>query len=166
MEQIEAKQSFYSKVGEMPPLKHKVGESFDIEKSEVVAWLMAQPQTKEWAFRQAAGRGLIEYDESSGTWRGVRKAVPVQADYARKPRKSSGRPVGRPKRLKDEEVMAAIPAEGLHSSGIARSLNIPVSTATGYLLRLEREGKIRAARMYLSTVWHRPVAVAVEDIDP
>ena len=149
----------------MPPLRHKVGERFSIEKSEVVAWLMAQPEVKEWAFRQAASRGLIKYDEASGTWRGVKKAVPPPAEYAPKSGKPSDRPVGRPKRLKDGEVLAAIPAEGLHSSGVARKLNTPVSTITGYLLRLERERKVRAVRLNLSTIWHRVTAVAVEDID-
>ena len=59
----------------LPPLRHSLpGEVFDIAHSEVVRWLMGQPEIMQLVFNAARNRGFIVYDKETGTWRG--------ADYA------------------------------------------------------------------------------------
>lgn len=56
----------------MPPLPHSVaGQVFDIENSEVVKWLISQPQLKQWIFDKAVGSERIKYNGESGLWCGV-----------------------------------------------------------------------------------------------
>jgi len=58
----------------MPPLAHKLpGMDYDENRSEVVAWLLAQPGVKDWLFQRAASTERIEYDTASGKWHGVTK---------------------------------------------------------------------------------------------
>ena len=54
----------------MPPLRHTVGETFDIATSEVVQWLVAQGQVRQYLFRTCNKAGLIVYDQGSETWHG------------------------------------------------------------------------------------------------
>jgi hypothetical protein len=61
----------------MPPLFHSLpGAEFDIAKSEVVKWLLRQPEIQRWIFGIVRGRRLIEFDAEHGTWRGV--AAPLR----------------------------------------------------------------------------------------
>lgn len=60
----------------MPPLYHKLpNEEFDIEKSEVVQWLIQQPETKQFIYDRIMNRSKalkpIEYDSHTGKWKGV-----------------------------------------------------------------------------------------------
>ena len=55
----------------MPPLRHKVGDEFDIMRSEVAAWLCEQPSIRQYAFDIAHAAGVIVYDAGTGEWRGV-----------------------------------------------------------------------------------------------
>ena len=55
----------------MPPLHHTLpDQEFDIERSEVVAWLIAQPGFKQWVFERAKSTERIVYDGETGRWRG------------------------------------------------------------------------------------------------
>lgn len=55
----------------MPPLHHTLpGQAFDMDKSEVVKWIMAQPDFKNWLFNRAACTRRIVYDPATGTWSG------------------------------------------------------------------------------------------------
>lgn len=54
----------------MPPLRHTVGDQFDINTSEVVNWLIKQPQVRQYIFRTTSAAGLIVYDPATGTWSG------------------------------------------------------------------------------------------------
>lgn len=58
----------------MPPLKHWDREAgdFDMRKSEVVQWLLAQDFTIQWLFEKARATKRIWFDAESGTWRGRR----------------------------------------------------------------------------------------------
>jgi hypothetical protein len=55
---------------QMPSLKHKNCEPFDIEQSEVLRWLLAQREVKESIFNWAKDAGVIVYDPETGTWKG------------------------------------------------------------------------------------------------
>jgi hypothetical protein len=56
----------------MPALHHsKTGEVFDIENSEVAAWLTSQPDIMQKIFDLATRKGVIVYDAASKTWRGA-----------------------------------------------------------------------------------------------
>ena len=57
----------------MPPLYHKLpGEVFDIEKSEVVKWLVQQPEILNYIFNQIKGKNpYIVYNSTTGKWRGI-----------------------------------------------------------------------------------------------
>lgn len=60
----------------MPPLYHTIpGEEFDIKKSEVVNWLISQPEILSYVVnRIKGGKGqsaYIIYDSDTGKWQGV-----------------------------------------------------------------------------------------------
>ena len=55
----------------MPPLHHTLpGEPFDISKSEVIQWLMDQPDIMQMVFN-AVKEKYIVYDRGTSTWRGI-----------------------------------------------------------------------------------------------
>lgn len=62
---------------QMPKLRHKVGEGeFDITKSEVVQWLVKQPDILQYIFNKVFhgpnnDNALIVYNPERGTWQGV-----------------------------------------------------------------------------------------------
>lgn len=63
-------------VRQMPELRHKVGDAFDINKSEVVKWLIEQPEVRQYIFDLVRGgdkrrEQLIAHDPERGTWKGV-----------------------------------------------------------------------------------------------
>lgn len=62
-------------VRKMPELKHFSGEGeFDITKSEVVQWLIKQPDVLQYIFTRVAANGsipLIVYNKNKGTWKGT-----------------------------------------------------------------------------------------------
>lgn len=60
----------------MPPLYHKIpGDKFDVMKSEVVNWLIKQPDILQFLMDRVANRSestrLIKYDSDTGKWQGV-----------------------------------------------------------------------------------------------
>ncbi len=56
----------------MPSLHHTLpGQEFSIEKSEVVRWLVSQPEIINYLTTKLASTGAIVYDNSTGTWRGA-----------------------------------------------------------------------------------------------
>lgn len=55
----------------MPPLLHSFGDSFDINKSACVAWMLMQPDLKQFLFDKAVASGYIQYDKETGKWAGV-----------------------------------------------------------------------------------------------
>ena len=55
----------------MPRLKHTVGSKFDIRTSEVVKWLVSQPDIMQKIFNFAMNCGVIVYDQNTGEWRGA-----------------------------------------------------------------------------------------------
>jgi hypothetical protein len=57
----------------MPPGKrhHAAGEDYRVASSEVVAWLIQQPEILQYVFNKIAHSGAIRFDPSSGTWRGI-----------------------------------------------------------------------------------------------
>jgi hypothetical protein len=55
----------------MPRLRHHVkGEQFDTFSSDVIEWLVAQPEIRDMVFTYCKDKGSIVFDESSGTWCG------------------------------------------------------------------------------------------------
>jgi len=61
----------------MPPLFHSLpGEEFSIAQSEVIRWLIKQPEVQRWIFDTVRNRKLIEFDPDEGTWSGV--AAPLR----------------------------------------------------------------------------------------
>lgn len=55
---------------QMPPLRHKVDSQFSLQKSEVVKWLLSQESILQYVFDVTQQTGMIEYDATTGTWRG------------------------------------------------------------------------------------------------
>lgn len=61
----------------MPPLAHsKKGKSFDIMKSDVVNWMVTQPEVRQWLFDKVTdktGRNpeFIKYNSDTHTWQGI-----------------------------------------------------------------------------------------------
>jgi hypothetical protein len=62
----------------MPPgLKLYPADRFDSSKSEVVAWLIAQPEIQQWVFEQFQISGALVYDWVRGTWGGNSTATTI-----------------------------------------------------------------------------------------
>lgn len=59
----------------MPPLRHKTTDSFDPRESEVIQWLIQQPDILNYLFDAVRGNQYREspivYDSETGTWRGT-----------------------------------------------------------------------------------------------
>jgi hypothetical protein len=61
----------FEAISEMPPLHHKLpGQEFDWSKSEVMNWIVSQPQVRDYIYCKAANAGLIEYNNATGKWTG------------------------------------------------------------------------------------------------
>lgn len=63
---------------QMPPLRHRTGDGeFDIMKSEVVDWMVNQPEVRQWLYDKVTdktgGRKAVYicYNQQSSTWQGV-----------------------------------------------------------------------------------------------
>ena len=55
----------------MPPLRHKVGNEYSPMTSEVIAWMVQQPDIREYLFKRSSNKNsLIVYDPDAGTWQG------------------------------------------------------------------------------------------------
>lgn len=55
----------------MPPLHHSLpGEPFDIAKSEVIEWLVSQPDIMQLVFNAVRNKHIV-YNPVTGTWKGV-----------------------------------------------------------------------------------------------
>ncbi|MFL2076402.1 hypothetical protein [Marinilactibacillus psychrotolerans] len=57
----------------MPPLKHKqANQDYDIEKSDLVDWLLSQPEIKQWVVSYLKGLSdYLIYDSKTECWVGV-----------------------------------------------------------------------------------------------
>jgi hypothetical protein len=55
----------------MPPLAHFTPMGFDIMRSQAVAWLIKQPEIRQWLWNRLRDTGVITYDVETKTWRGV-----------------------------------------------------------------------------------------------
>lgn len=66
--------SEFNAVKNMPPLRHSVGGKFNVDSSEVVQWLLAQPDLKTHVmnhmFHTCKASGFIVYHNATGTWQG------------------------------------------------------------------------------------------------
>ena len=60
---------------QMPPLRHRVGDEFDIMNSEVAEWLCSQPAVRQYLFDAAKELKVIVFDQETGTWSGCAKQV-------------------------------------------------------------------------------------------
>jgi hypothetical protein len=58
---------------QMPPLPHfpMDGSRFDVNKSEVIKWLLALDEVKQDVFNQMKMHGAITFDLESRCWHGV-----------------------------------------------------------------------------------------------
>lgn len=78
---------FRDALSRMPPLRHSFAdEPFDPAKSEVLKWVSSLPGFHNWLYARAVSTGRIQFDQATGTWRGVARG-----------------PVGRP-RTEHEDV--------------------------------------------------------------
>jgi hypothetical protein len=56
----------------MPPLYHSVpGQCFDIRNSEVIKWLVKQPEILNYVWNNIKNDGSVFYDSETGKWQGV-----------------------------------------------------------------------------------------------
>ena len=56
----------------MPPLRHSIpGQEFSIYNSEVIRWLINQPEALNYIWNNIKNSGAVVYDNESGTWQGV-----------------------------------------------------------------------------------------------
>ena len=56
----------------LPPSFHKKNnENFDIKKSEVIEWLINQPQILEFVWDNIKQSGDIVFNQKTGKWQGI-----------------------------------------------------------------------------------------------
>lgn len=56
----------------MPPLRHSIpGQEFDINKSEVVQWLLKQPDILNYIWNNIKNSEDVIYNTSAGKWQGI-----------------------------------------------------------------------------------------------
>lgn len=66
------KKTYLDKAKMMPPLRHKVGEHYDVMKSEVCDYLCSIPEVRERIFDLAKEKKFIVFDPETRTWSGNR----------------------------------------------------------------------------------------------
>ena len=54
-----------------------LGQPFDIAKSEVVQWLISQPEIQDWLFQRLNQSQAIVFDAATKTWSGNRAATAI-----------------------------------------------------------------------------------------
>ena len=80
-----ARLGFKVALSKMPELRHwpDRGKPFRYEDSEVVRWLLVQPETGRLVFEMARNMGWLSYNSETGTWSGIdREAVAGEASQA------------------------------------------------------------------------------------
>lgn len=56
----------------MPPLYHTLPNGyFDIQKSEVIKWLITQPEILNYIWNNLKNSGVLVYNSETGRWKGV-----------------------------------------------------------------------------------------------
>lgn len=61
----------------MPPLHHVTGEKYDIMNSEVMDWIVKQPEVRQWLYDKITDKSggrkseFIKYNPETRTWQGV-----------------------------------------------------------------------------------------------
>ena len=59
-------------VKRMPELRHSIpGKEFKIQNSEVIKWLIMQPEILNYIWNNIKNSETIKYDAESGCWSGV-----------------------------------------------------------------------------------------------
>jgi hypothetical protein len=73
MKQRDPRSPAMEAASKMPELTHWLGhdQSFSIAQSEVVKWLIKQPECQQFLFNCMKNAGVIEFDLESRRWRGV-----------------------------------------------------------------------------------------------
>ena len=66
----------------MPALYNTLpGEQYDIKKSEVISWLVKQPEIQRKIFEMAKAQKVIEYDKDLKKWKGIDSIEDPEEDY-------------------------------------------------------------------------------------
>jgi len=61
-----------SVVKTMPKLQHRIpNEEYDVAESNVVKWLIQQPDVLQHLFETMKDRKLIKYNSDTSTWQGI-----------------------------------------------------------------------------------------------
>ena len=56
----------------MPELRHSIpGQEFEIQNSEVVQWLIKQPEVLNYVWNNIKNSGAVTYNADTGCWRGI-----------------------------------------------------------------------------------------------
>lgn len=56
----------------MPKLRHSIpGQEFKIQNSEVVKWLISQPEILNYVWNNIKNSGTVTYSAETGCWSGV-----------------------------------------------------------------------------------------------
>lgn len=54
----------------MPPLRHNNGPSFNIKQSDVVKWLIDQPEILKRVFTYYSDHAMV-FNKETGLWKGI-----------------------------------------------------------------------------------------------
>lgn len=59
-------------VKRMPPLRHSIpGKEFNIKNSEVINWLIQQPDILNYVWNNIKNTDSVKFDSITGKWQGV-----------------------------------------------------------------------------------------------
>ena len=57
---------------QMPPLYHTIpGHDYSVEDSQVIRWIVSQPELCQRMFNKLRDSGYIVYDRETGKWQGA-----------------------------------------------------------------------------------------------
>lgn len=129
----------------MPELKHSFdGEKFDIEKSEVVNWLINQPDVKLLIYDLFRVNAYIVYDPEKKTWKG-------NSDVNFKPKRSKPERGSQAPDKNEDDVLSCVPATGRITKNAlitqAQAAGIGFNRAWRYITLLTKQGRIALYRV-------------------
>ncbi len=144
-------------ISQMPVLRHSFSsdtEPFDIDKSEVVKWLLSHPGLKQAAFDYFAEMGFMNFDKETKTWAGDSVRDPITPDE--KSRIIASRQAGETvKKMSESEFHslikdipgisdAGVRAGTIHSYLQTRGVNITYGSVLHMISVLSGTGKMVA----------------------
>jgi len=177
-----ARSLYLLKLSGMPVLRHwpHRDKPFKFEDSEVVKWLMQQPEVMEKAFEHARSSGMIVFNQETKDWKGCGQYNGINADAGADGKNIGGRPsmVNQVLAMDLTEFYYWTRIEGETLSGISKRLeahltkkrvDVSLKTCERVILKMAERGDLikREDGMFVSRgTLHPDVILSPDPPDP